>query len=95
MPASYGTLTAGGMNIACCDTELYFRNKAGTWAPYNGTISRNFSDSDDSDTTSDAGIIPYAEFTANAAAVEWALRVRATASGQQFAWSNLARFTVQ
>jgi hypothetical protein len=95
MPASYGALTAGGMNVACCDTELYFRDKAGVWASWSGTISRNFTDSDDTDSTSDAGIITYAELTANTAAVEWALRVRATAAGQQFAWSNLARFTVR
>jgi hypothetical protein len=90
MPASYVA-----PNLACCDTELYFKNKAGSWAPYNATINRNFSDSDDSSSASFAGIITYAEFMQNPAAVEWALRVRATAPGQQFAWSNLARFTVQ
>jgi len=97
LPAAYGVYAAAGTPVGCCDTELYFKNKAGVWAKNGGTINRNFSDWDTDDASSFSGILLYDELVQNADAVEWALRVRATApgTGRQFAWSNLARFTVK
>jgi len=95
LPSSYGVYAAAGATIGCCDTELYFKNKAGVWAKNGGTINRNFSDWDTDDASSFSGILLYDELMQNAEAVEWALRVRATTTGRQFAWSNLARFTVK
>ena len=95
LPASYGVFAAAGTPVGCCETELYFKNKAGVWAKNGGTINRNFSDWDTDDASSFSGVLLYDEFLQNPNAVEWALRVRATATGRQFAWSNLARFTVK
>jgi hypothetical protein len=95
LPASYALFAAAGTPVGCCDTELYFKNKAGVWAKNGGTINRNFSDWDTDDASSFAGVLLYDEFMQTPDAVEWALRVRATATGRQFAWSNLARFTVK
>jgi hypothetical protein len=94
-PAAYTSGANAGADIGCCETELYFKDKGGKWSPFNGTINRNFSDWDSEDALSYDGVLLYDELISNAAAVEWALRVRATATGRQFPWSNLARFTVK
>jgi hypothetical protein len=95
LPSSYAVFTAAGTPVGCCETELYFKNKSGAWARNGGTINRNFSDWDTDDASTFTGVLLYDEFMQNPDAVEWALRVRATAQGRQFAWSNLARFTVK
>jgi hypothetical protein len=96
LPASYATWNNLGANIDCCETELYYKDKTGKWLlPTGGTINREFSNWDSEDSFTYAGVILYDEFMQNTGAVEWALRTRATGTGRQFAWSNLARFTVK
>ena len=98
MPASYGTMAAGGVNLACCDTELYYQSYSGAWVSSGGTVNQNYGDPVDQDdgTLLYQGIIPLGAFMQNHGAQDgWALRVRATAPGQRFAWSNLSQFTIQ
>ncbi len=94
MPDSYATWDAMGANIDCCETELFYQSKSGLWQKASGTIKRGFSDWNNEDGVYDGTII-YDEFYAKPDAIEWALRVRAIGTGRQFAWSNIARFTMK
>jgi hypothetical protein len=93
MPSAYAPWETVA-NLDCCETELFYQSKTGLWQKYNGTIKRVWSDwGNDDDVYS--GVILYDEVMQNPNAVEWALRARAIGTGRQFAWSNLARFTVK
>jgi hypothetical protein len=96
LPASYANLPTAA-NVACCATDLYVQSAAGTWTSAGGVVSQNYGDPTDQNDGTELyqAAIPLSTFQqTTASAAQWALRVRATAPGQSFAWSNFAVFNV-